>query len=112
MRRGVLGLLVLGTAGVLVELVVLNHYADANQMIPVAVCATGLIVAAWLALAPGLVVVRVFQFVMLVYAGSAVVGATLHTVGDAAAPVLAPGVLLQLGLLGLLATYRHPALDE
>ena len=71
---------------------------------------------------------------MLLYAGSAVIGVTLHykanvalqhetrpdlkglelvtnVITSAAPPALAPGLMLQLALLGLAYTYRHPVLE-
>ena len=78
---------------------------------------------------------RLLQFVMLTYIGTGVIGITLHFKANAefqreidpslgglalfwkvveatAPPALAPGVMVQLGLLGLVYTYKHPALNE
>lgn len=106
-----LGLVVLGTLGVCVELAALEHYIDPNQLIPLAVSGMGLLAAAWLALAPGLAALRVWQFAMLLFVGTGITGITMHL--DVASesvdpPLLAPGLFIQLGLLGLLYTLRHP----
>jgi hypothetical protein len=108
-RRTLLALLTLGTAAMIVELLLLGHYQDSNQMIPLAVGLAALFVIGAVAWSGGIVALRALQFTMLVYIGCGVVGATLHFVGDKDAPALAPGLMVQLGLLGLLFTYRHPA---
>jgi hypothetical protein len=115
LRRGMLALVGLGTAGAIVELVVLEHYTDWNQLIPLVVAAVGLLAATWMALAPGLTALRVWQFTMLLFVGTGITGITMHY--DLASdtvdpPILAPGLFVQLGLLGLLYTFRHPAARE
>ena len=110
-----LGLVGLGTVGVCVELLVLEHYTDWNQLIPLVVAGMGLLAAIWITLAPGLTALRVWQFTMLLFAGTGITGITMHydvvseTVNP---PLLAPGLFVQLGLLGLLYTLRHPAARE
>jgi hypothetical protein len=134
MRRLVLGLVALGTAGIIVELLLVAHYEDANQLIPLAVAGVGLLAVMWAAISPTVVSLRTLQFVMLLYAGAGIIGIALHyqasvkllldkdpslagcalfaqAVRAAAPPALAPGVLVQLGLLGLAHTYRHPLLQ-
>jgi hypothetical protein len=115
LRRGMLGLVGLGTAGAIVELVALEHYTDWNQLIPLVVAAIGLLSGTWMALAPGLAALRVWQFTMLLFVGTGITGITMHY--DVASdtvdpPILAPGLFVQLGLLGLLYTFRHPAARE
>jgi len=115
LRRGMLGLVGLGTVGVCVELVVLEHYTDWNQLIPLVVAGMGLLAAIWIALAPGLAALRAWQFTMLLFVGTGITGITMHydvvseTVNP---PLLAPGLFVQLGLLGLLYTLRHPSARE
>ncbi len=104
-------MVVLGTLGLGVELVVLEHYGDWNQLIPLVVSGLGLLAALWIVLAPGITGLRVWQFAMLLFVGTGVTGVTMHL--DVASqtvnpPLLAPGSLVQLGLLGLLYTFRHP----
>ena len=115
LRRGMLGLVALGTAGVWAELVVLEHYTDWNQLIPLVVGGFGLLAAIWIALAPGLAALRVWQFAMLLFVGTGITGITMHfdVVSETVdPPLLAPGLFVQLGLLGLLYTFRHPAAGE
>lgn len=115
LRRGVFALVVLGTAGVCVELAVLEHYGDWNQRIPLAVGGLGLVAALWQGFRPGLTALRVWQFTMLLFAGTGLTGITMHldVVSDSVSPpLLAPGSFVQLGLLGLLYTFRHPLAAE
>lgn len=121
LRRGVLAIVWLGTAGICAELLLLEHFETVNQMIPLVLAALGLVVTLWTLLAPGMLAVRLLQFTMLLFIGAGIVGITLHAEATAARqadpaalevipPVLAPAIMIQLGLLGLLATYRHPAI--
>ena len=43
-RRVILGVLMLGMAGLLAELALISHYEDAAQVIPIALLAAGLLV--------------------------------------------------------------------
>jgi hypothetical protein len=115
LRRGILGLVGLGTAGVSVELVFLEHYTDWNQLIPVTVAGLGLLATIWIAVAPGLVALRAWQFTMLLFVGTGITGITMHydVVSETVNPPrFAPGVFVHLGLLGLLYTFRHPSAHE
>jgi hypothetical protein len=134
-RRVLLALVALGTVGMTVELSLIGHREDSNQVIPFVVAALGLVTLAGVAARPTVATLRLFQFVMLTYAGTGVIGITLHFKANAefqreidpaiggrelfwkvveatAPPALAPGVMVQLGLLGLVYTYKHPALRE
>jgi hypothetical protein len=110
-----LGLVGLGTTGICGELVLLEHYGDWNQLIPLVVAGIGLPATLWMAVAPGLTALRVWQFTMLLFVGTGITGITMHydllsdTVNP---PLLAPGLFVQLGLLGLLYTLRHPAAGD
>ena len=118
-----------------VDLVLIGHYEDSNQLIPLAVAVAGVATLGWAALLPGVVAMRAVQFVMLCFIGTGLVGITLHVQANAefqreidpaisgrdllwkvteatAPPALSPGFMAQLGLLGLVYTYRHPALRE
>src|SRR5262245_30948922 len=113
------------------ELVLVGHYDDANQLIPLVLAGAGVMTIAAVSVAPGVALLRTFQFVMLLYAGAGVIGVTLHykantahvhetepglhgfalvrkAVTSSAPPALAPGLMLQLALLGLSSTYKHP----
>ncbi|MGH9203801.1 MAG: hypothetical protein ACRD2A_21450 [Vicinamibacterales bacterium] len=116
-----------------IDLLLIRHYEDSNQLIPLAVAAVGLLVMMWVAARPNVAALRVMQLVMLCFIGTGIIGVTLHFQANAefqrevdpaittrdliwkvveatAPPALSPGVLVQLGLLGLVYTYKHPAL--
>jgi hypothetical protein len=135
LRRSVLALLALGLAGTGAELVLLRHYEDAWQWAPLVLIAVGLAVLAWHAVRPGAASVRALRVAMILLAASGLVGLALHfrsnrefqmeldsslagwalvwkVMQSKAPPSLAPGTLTQLGLLGLVATFRHPALSR
>ena len=110
----------------------LEHFDSATQWIPLALLVVVIGAAVAVALRPTPPVVRFFQAVMALCVVTGVVGIFLHYRGNAefelerdgslrglrlfweairgATPALAPGALSQLGLLGLVFTYRHPAL--
>jgi hypothetical protein len=134
-RGGLLALVAFGTVGMTIELLLIGHTEDANQLIPLVLAAAGLVVSAIVAVRPRMFALRALQFVMLLYIGAGIVGIVLHVQANAefqhdidptiagmalyrkvltatAPPALAPGMLMQLGLLGLLYTYRHPVLGE
>lgn len=134
-RGAVLALVALGTTGLSTELLLIGHVEDSNQLIPIVVAAFGLLAIVAVALKPGVGTLRLLQFAMLTYIGTGVIGITLHYKANAefqreidpslggmalfwkvveatAPPALAPGVMVQLGLLGLVYTYKHPALRE
>lgn len=131
-RRLALYLLLVGIAGVLAELVLLEHYEDPRQWTPIALLVVGGLVAAALATRPSAALVRSLQVVMAAYVVAAGVGIYFHLRANleferelrpsmagvelvvetlkGAMPALAPGAMAQLGLLGLLVTHAHPKL--
>lgn len=132
-RSLMLALVVFGLVGLATELTLLEHYEEPTMVMPLAAIAAALGAASWLALRPSRAAVRLFRVVMTLFAVVGAVGIVLHYRGgfafqidmDPAAttshlfwkvmhmqapPTLAPGAMIQLGLLGLLVTYRHPAL--
>ncbi len=129
-RRFLLTLFVIGVIGTGVELVLLGHTEDLWQWAPLALIAVSLVVLGWRVVDRRALGVRVFQGTMVLFVLSGVVGLWLHYVGNVefereiypslrgfdlfresltgATPTLAPGTMLELGLLGLAYTYRHP----
>jgi len=128
-------ILLLGMIGSGAELLLLNHTEDLRQWIPLILLGTGLLVCAWHGVYPSGLSVRVLQTILLGYILSGFVGIYFHYQGSAefkletnpslsgwalfreairakAPPLLAPGTMVQLGLLGLVYTYRHPALNR
>jgi hypothetical protein len=132
-RRILLAILVIGIAGVSVELWLLAHVEDVYQLIPLVLNGAGLIATALVATRPSLGTVRLFQSVMLLLVVSGALGVLLHyqattefqlemdpslsgwalfrkAIVAKAPPALAPGAMTQLGLIGLAYSFRHPAL--
>ncbi len=123
-RRVILLILVLGMAGVFVELMLAEHFADAWQLMPLVLVALGVAVVAWHARSGSSSSGRALRAVMALFIVSGCLGVFLHYRGNAefereqnpraarwtvfreammgATPALAPGVMVQIGLLGLL----------
>lgn len=132
LRRGLLVVLVIGAVGLVGELVLLEHYEDTLQLAPFGLLVLTLLVTAWHWLDGRKRSLRAFQSVMLLLVIAGPVGMFLHLKGNyemerefdpsllgldlwtsvfrGEAPALAPGTLVQFGLLGLLYAYKHPAL--
>ena len=132
LRRVLLALVAFGAAGLVAELVLLEHYESAWQFTPLVLLVAVLVAVALVARRPSLASVRFFQAVMVLCVASGLLGVFLHYQGNVefelereplmrglalfweamrgATPALAPGAMAQLGLLGLVYTYRHPAL--
>lgn len=131
LRRWILAVLVFGIVGTGVELLLLRHYEEPTQLVPLALIAIALGVLLWHVVGGCGNSVRALQVTMLLFVIGGATGVTLHFSGAAefqlegnptlgtwdltkkvmraeAPPVLAPGVMMQLGLLGLVYTYRHP----
>ena len=114
------------------ELLLLGHTEGFWQWAPLVLMAVSLVTLGWRVVARGARSLRVFQSTMVLFVLSGAVGLWLHYHGNAefelemyptlqgfelflesvtgATPTLAPGTMLELGLLGLAYTYRHPAL--
>ena len=123
-RRIILIILLVGIAGVLIELLLLEHFEDTLQLLPLVLLGLGLISLVWHARSPDRTSTRVVRTVMVLFLVSGVLGVFLHYRGNVefererrpeaggwalfreammgATPALAPGSMIQLGLLGLL----------
>jgi len=135
LRKLILGLFVIGLLGVTVELVALQHYEDPWQFAPFGVIAAALVVSLWQAVAGNGRAVRALRIVAVVRLATGALGVVLHYRGNMAfqldvnpdlrgwplflkivhaqaPPALAPGVMAQLGLLGLIYCFRHPLLGK
>ena len=122
LRRAILGLLLLALAGTGTELMLLEHYEDAWQLVPLVLIGLGLVVTGWRLFRPG-AGLRAFRAVMLLMVASGALGLFLHYRGNVefelereptlaglalfreaimgATPALAPGAIMLFGLLGL-----------
>ena len=131
LRQLMLAVVVIGIVGLEVELALLEHADSLTQWIPHVALIVGLFTTAAVYFRPGVATLRAFQTVMLIFLVVGALGVYLHLRGNVefalerdpsltgvtviwkalrgATPALAPGALAQLGLLGLLYTYKHPA---
>lgn len=134
-RRILLIILFLGIAGISLELWLMAHTEDVYQQIPLFLSVAGLLGMIAVVLKPTPGSVRLFQAVMALFLLSGGVGMWLHfqvnmefqlemdpalsgmalyrkAIFAKSPPALAPGAMIQLGLIGLAYTFRHPALDS
>ena len=132
-RKLLLGALAVGVMGTIGELILLRHIDKPAQWIPLAALAAAVPILIWHASSPSAASVRTLQVLMLAFAVLGVVGVGLHYDGNVeferelnpsergwtfvrktvagATPVLAPGSMVLLGLVGLAHAYRHPSVD-
>ena len=132
-RQLLLGALALGVTGTIGELILLRHIDEPAQWIPVVALVAALPILIWHASSPSRASVRVLQGLMALFLILGVVGVGLHYDGNVeferelhpgergwefirktvagATPVLAPGSMVLLGLVGLAHAYRHPSAD-
>ena len=132
-RSILLGIFLVGVGGISVELWLLGHYEELDQFIPLGLSVVGTITILAAAFKPTRITVRLLQAVMLLFVVSGLVGVWFHfqattefqlemdpslrgwalfrkAIVAKAPPTLAPGAMIQLGLIGLAYTFRHPAL--
>jgi hypothetical protein len=132
-RTLLLAALAVGVIGTTGELILLRHIDKPAQWIPLVCLVAAVPVLIWHASSPGVASVRTLQALMLAFIGLGVVGVGLHYDGNVefqrelnpsergwtfvrnpvagATPVLAPGSMVLLGLVGLAHAYRHPSAD-
>lgn len=134
-RKILLGIFLVGVGGIATELWLLGHYEERDQIIPLALAATGTVAVLIAVVMPAPATVRVLQFVMLLFVVSGFLGTWFHfqattefqlemdpslrgwplfrkAIVAKAPPALAPGAMIQLGLIGLAYTFKHPVLKE
>ena len=120
-----------GAAGMLAELTLINHTESLVQWLPFVVVGAGSLALLWALVAAGPLALRAVQVTGAVVALVGAAGVWYHYHGNeafelemapgaagwalvwdsltGATPALAPGLMIQLGLLGMAFTYRHPA---
>ena len=124
--------LFVSAAGTLVELLLLEHVEDSWQWVPIILLGLSIIIIAWHVIGRGRASTRALQGMMWLFVASGAVGVFLHYRGNSefelelnsslagfalfresmmgATPALAPGTMVLLGIVGLIYTFRHPAL--
>jgi hypothetical protein len=119
--------------GVGAELLLISHWEDWWQLTPLFALTLGLVVLSGHVVFQNRASLRAIQLVMLLFVLSGVLGTWLHydgrvafrleldptlagwklfcaaMTGSTTPPVLAPGVMVQMGCMGLACVYDHPA---
>lgn len=129
LRRFLLAIFLLGVAGISGELLLMGHYEDFYQQIPLALAVGSLAAVTAVLVRPGRTTVNLFRVVMALFISSGLIGAILHfqvnlefqlemdpslnglnlyrkAILAKTPPALAPGAMVQLGLTGLAYTFR------
>jgi len=124
LRRFLLFILILGLSGTAAELILTQHTESVWQWTPLILIAMALATLAWNVTSPADAAARVLRVILILFLVSGVVGTILHWRGkmefqaesnpklsgwelfrksseSKSPPALAPGVMIQLGLLGL-----------
>ena len=119
--------------GVETELFLLKHHEEWRQVLPLVMVGIGAVVLVAQLVRPSALGVMTLRGLMLLTIGTGLLGVFFHYRGNLefqmemdatqhgwalmqkvlqakAPPALAPGALAEIGLLGLLYTYRHPSL--
>jgi len=127
-RQLLLAILLLGLVGTCAELLLLNHMEDLRQWIPLALIGAGLVALVWHALTDSAASACATRWIMVGFLAAGLAGIYFHYQGSAefklesnptlagwalfraaisaeAPPLLAPGAMIQLGLLGLVYSY-------
>jgi len=135
LRRLLFCILLLALAGSETELLLVGHTEELWQWIPVVLIPMGIVLLCWMAAASSRTLVRAWRGLMFVFLVSGFLGLGLHWKGKLefkketnpsltgmklfweamkpqSPPALAPGIMLQIGLLGLAYAYRHPAANH
>ena len=135
LRRFLLVILLLGMIGTGAELLLIDHTEGWRQWIPLALKAFGIGVLGWHFAERGPRSTRAVRAIMMAFVAAGIAGVYFHFQGSAefklesqpnlagmalfwaaigakAPPLLAPGSMVQLGLLGLAYTYKHPVLQQ
>jgi len=129
LRRLLAAILLIGMSGTLVELLLLRHVEDTVQLVPIVLLGCGLIAVAWHARTRSAVSARTVRILMVLFVAAGFAGVYYHFAANVefqketdpslagralvwkaleatVPPALAPGVMLQLGLIGVAYTYK------
>ncbi len=121
-------------AGTILELIFAEHTGEVSQFVPFVLSALGLLATGAVWFRPQRQSLLVFRIVMVLMAAGSALGVFLHFTHNfefeleinqtaeaaeviipalfGASPILAPGIMLLAGALGLLAAYYHPGLGS
>ena len=132
LRQALLVLLVIGTLGTIVELLLLKHTDGFWQLAPLLLGTLTLLVVAWFGVTRSAASLRALQGIMVLTLLSGGIGVFQHFRGNVtyasesnpslsgrelyieavmgSTPTLAPGMMVQLALIGLAFAFRHPRL--
>jgi hypothetical protein len=124
LRLWIVGVIVLGLIGTMTELILLEHDEQALQFVPLVLMVLGAVALIWHAIRKDTASLRALQIIMGLFVLSGFAGMAAHFNGSAeyqleldpemdkwellgkilhakAPPLLAPGMMIQMGLLGL-----------
>ena len=131
LRRVLLAVLLVGILGTGTELILLDHFEERLQLIPLVLLGLGLVVIIWHLIHQGRASVTMLRILMVLFVMGGLVGLVLHYRGSMefqlevnpdlsglelflkairakAPPALGPGAMIHLGLVGLAYAYRFP----
>ncbi len=133
-RTIAMAILLAGIVGTLTELLLLKHFDDRWQFTPLTILSALLLAIGWFLAKRSPRSIKSIRWLSLVACVSAFAGIYFHFRANVewelevtpemhglelfreavtgALPLLAPGAMFQLGLLGLLWTFRHPLLTK
>jgi len=134
LRRFLLVLLFIGLVVTGSDLMLLEHYEDRLQLVPLVLIAAGLVAVGAHAHRRSSSSLKALRILMVLYLFAGLTGLVLHYRGSSAfqvevnpglegfelfwkavrakaPPALAPAAMVHLGLLGLAYGYRHPGLS-
>lgn len=132
LRRMLLAVLLLGMTGTGIDLLLLGHFEDVAQFIPLLLILAGIAAVLWNASGHKRWSIVAVQVVMVLFIAGGALGVYFHydanvefqqEIDETVAgtrllwkvlraktpPALAPGTMMLLGLIGLAYVYRHPA---
>jgi len=135
LRRSILAVFLLGVVGSFAELLLIGHDEDVPQFVPLVLFGLALGLLAVLAATGARPALLAFRATMVLFMAAGLLGSWLHfqanrefqlevdpslagwallaeSLQAKSPPALAPGVMVQLGLLGLAWTFRHPRLES
>lgn len=126
-RQALLVILLLGLVGMEIELFLLKHTDGFWQLVPIVLMGAAVVAVAWYSISGGTASLRALQGIMTLLLAAGLVGTVLHFDGNlvdakesnpslagsllyrealmGSTPALAPGTLIQLGLIGLLYAF-------